>query len=418
MLLDVNEILHMHNGLHPKIHSDWTKLNESEARDIDQPKFQVLIERNVKIIELYLMEVLQERGRSKAQDDCPTSTLNTILVSAEVRKELFDYVSSIAHEYRSVLYHNFEHASHVLFSSHMLIQLARGTHQSENSSQVNSSSSDSVPVPSNKLKIDVSSCSIANLALVISALVHDVDHQGVGNKQLIDEKSNLSLRYNEKSVAENNSIDIALNLLKETRFNFLRECMFGSSDTDNPSNDSILFESLLRDMILSTDINSKECIERNKKKWELAFAEDVTDAQYHHISSCPAAMQSDSSQISYLQISSVLEQMIQAADVAHLMQSWSVFLKWGRKLFRELLAANLAGRGPDVPANWFQCQIDFFDFYIFGLARRLEECGIFGPNASVFLENASNNRARWVKEGERICTELYAEIGDQYDISG
>jgi hypothetical protein len=418
MILGVDDIENLHSlhahGSYQNIQSDWTKLNESEASESHHPKVEDLIQRNIKIIELYLMDVIKSRyyeeheemeiGMSKDKDHCLDSKERNILIPTKAKKELFDYVSSIARWYRSVLYHNFEHASHVVFSSHLLIQLSRCTLEPEYCTDINTN-----------LKIDVSSFSMANLALVISALVHDVDHQGVGNNQLVEEKNYLSLKYNEKSVAENNSIDIALNLLKESRFKCLRECMFGSSDTVNPTKDAKIFESLLRDMILSTDINSKECIERNKKKWEMALKEDATDAQYHHISSCSVVKQRISSQISYLQLSSVLEQMIQAADVAPLMQSWSVFLKWGRKLFHELWAANVAGRGPSAPVNWFQCQLDFFDFYIFGLVRRLEECGIFGSCASVFLENASNNRDRWVKEGERICTEIYAEISDQYD---
>ena len=423
MLLDVDEIGQVHlyhaSGLCPSIQSDWTKLNESDAIDINRPRIEDLIQRNVRIIEVYLTEVIRsryneqvDRGTRKDRYSYPTSTETSIRFPAEAREQLLDYVSSIAHDYRSVLYHNFEHASHVLLSSHMLIQLSRGAHKSENCDKVQNSSLNSVPVSDNNVMFDISSCSMANLALVISALVHDVDHQGVGNQQLVNEKSDLSHRYHGKSVAENNSIDIALNLLKEVRFECLRECMFGSSDTDNPTEDAKLFESLVHDMILSTDINSKECIERNKKKWEMAFKEEVTSAQYHHFSSGTDSIQRDSSQISYLQMSSVLEQMIQTADVAHCMQSWPVFLKWGHKLFHEIWAANLAGRGPEVPADWFQCQIDFFEYYIFGLARRIEECGMFGSFVSVFLENASNNRDRWMKEGKTICAELYAEVGE------
>jgi hypothetical protein len=37
---------------------------------------------------------------------------------------------------------------------------------------------------------------------------------------------------------------------------------------------------------------------------------------------------------------------------------------------------------------------------------------MFGSFVSVFLENASNNRDRWMKEGKTICAELYAEVGE------
>jgi hypothetical protein len=41
--------------------------------------------------------------------------------------------------------------------------------------------------------------------LASSALIHDLDHQGIPNMVLVQEKSPLALQYNNKSVAEQNS---------------------------------------------------------------------------------------------------------------------------------------------------------------------------------------------------------------------
>jgi hypothetical protein len=43
--------------------------------------------------------------------------------------------------------------------------------------------------------------------------VHDVDHDGVPNSQLIKENVTVAAVYKEKSVAEQNSVDIAWTLL-------------------------------------------------------------------------------------------------------------------------------------------------------------------------------------------------------------
>jgi hypothetical protein len=49
---------------------------------------------------------------------------------------------------------------------------------------------------------------LTQFAVVFSALIHDVDHTGVANGQLIKENSPIALHYDGKSVAEQNSIDL------------------------------------------------------------------------------------------------------------------------------------------------------------------------------------------------------------------
>lgn len=46
------------------------------------------------------------------------------------------------------------------------------------------------------------------LQVVFSALVHDCDHPGVSNAQLVKEEEATALMYENKSVAEQNSIDL------------------------------------------------------------------------------------------------------------------------------------------------------------------------------------------------------------------
>ena len=54
---------------------------------------------------------------------------------------------------------------------------------------------------------------LAQFAIVFSALIHDVDHTGVPNGQLIKEEAHVATVYNNKSVAEQNSLDLAFELL-------------------------------------------------------------------------------------------------------------------------------------------------------------------------------------------------------------
>lgn len=355
---------------------EWNDLNLADISDMG-PKLKDLVYRNVEILEPYIHRAIEQRNFNETQ-----------MYTREAKTELFNYVSEICSKYRGVSYHNFEHASHVLSSSDVLIRLLKEASSEDPKANIFDSY--------------IYTCPMAHLALVFGALIHDADHQGVGNNQLLAENGDLSQKYNGESIAENNSIDIALNVLKESRFSSLRLCMFGSSDeTLTKTEQAQLFERLLRDMILATDINSKDCRDRTLTKWKSAIETKTHD---------PPLLQSVS-QKTYLQVSSILEQLILASDVAHLMQSWPVFLKWGKKLYHEIWDARQAERGPEVPSNWYQVQIDFFDFYILDLAKRLDQCGVFGRFGKIFFDNAVENRERWIREGPKICNQIITEMG-------
>jgi len=51
------------------------------------------------------------------------------------------------------------------------------------------------------------------------------DHAGVSNAQLVKEEAELASKYNNKSVLEQNSLDIAWSILMEDRYNELRACV-------------------------------------------------------------------------------------------------------------------------------------------------------------------------------------------------
>ena len=68
------------------------------------------------------------------------------------------------------------------------------------------------------------------LAIIFSSLIHDSDHPGCGNAQLGKEKPELSAKYRNKSIAEQNSLDIAWDMLMRPEFEQLRRTMFANPD--------------------------------------------------------------------------------------------------------------------------------------------------------------------------------------------
>lgn len=71
------------------------------------------------------------------------------------------------------------------------------------------------------------------IASMCQALIHDVDHTGVPNTRLAIENEVLSQVYGNRSVAEQNSVDLAWNLLMEDDFIDLRRTIYETTDELN-----------------------------------------------------------------------------------------------------------------------------------------------------------------------------------------
>lgn len=90
---------------------------------------------------------------------------------------------------------------------------------------------------------------LTQFACVYSALIHDLDHEGVPNMVLIQEQSPLAAKYQNKSVAEQNSVDLAWNLLMSSDFDNLRNCI--CCDDEEYSR----FRSLVVNSVMATDVS-------------------------------------------------------------------------------------------------------------------------------------------------------------------
>jgi hypothetical protein len=121
-----------------------------------------------------------------------------------VMKQLHDYVSDIASRYHpSNPFHNFEHACHVTMSVHKLMK--RVVTDGSDGRASNTKMQPTYGI--------LTSDPLTLLAIVFAALIHDVDHQGISNVQLSKESPELAEHYRNKSIAEQNSFDIAWDLL-------------------------------------------------------------------------------------------------------------------------------------------------------------------------------------------------------------
>eukprot|EP00980_Cylindrotheca_fusiformis_P021261 scaffold8180_cov87-Cylindrotheca_fusiformis.AAC.1 len=134
---------------------------------------------------------------------------SAIEIGDAAKSQLRTYLSQIAGMYKDNPFHNFQHASHVTASVKKLltriVKFGEGNGLAENSQRkVN----DVNLVDLAGHSYGITSDPLTQFAVVFSAIIHDVDHPGVPNAQLVKEKTRNAQIY-KKSVAEQNSVDLA-----------------------------------------------------------------------------------------------------------------------------------------------------------------------------------------------------------------
>lgn len=316
---------------------------------------------------------------------------STIELGPAARSQLRDYVAQIALFYKDNAFHNFEHACHVAMSASKLLKriIAPEDVDFRAKSGNKMKSHKTVSKEIHESTFGISSDPLMQFAVVFSALIHDVDHTGLTNKQLVKEDDPLAIKYRGKCVAEQRSIQLAWDALMEDKYAALRQCIFRTEA------DKQRFRQLLVNAVIATDIADKELSAWRKNRWDKVFHDEssATDAETIHNRKATI----------------VYEYIIQASDVAHTMQHWHVYQKWNKRLFDERYAAYLAGRESEDPSlSWHKGEIWFFDNYIIPLAKKLEECNVFGVSCDEFLTYALQNRHEWELKGESIVTDMVA----------
>ena len=331
---------------------------------------RIVMDERVDVIELPIF-----CAASKKQRDSESIKLVPMVVN-----QLHDYIQTVAALYRDNPFHNFEHASHVTMSvTKLLSRIAApdidvlGNTDYESDKELHHDQAYSITLSP-----------MTQLAIVLSALIHDVDHTGVPNSQLIQEQSSIAAAYRNKSVAEQNSIDIAWELLMQEPYKELRRTVYQTKEEFQR------FRQLLVNAVLATDIIDKDLNAQRKERWNRAFA-----AKEDNIV--------NSNEVATI----VIEYLIQASDVVHTMQHWHIYRKWNEHLFLEQYKAYKEGRAERDPSEtWYEGEIGFFDFYVLPLATTLKDCGAFGVSSDEYMSYARQNRCEWEMKGLEVVSEM------------
>jgi hypothetical protein len=60
----------------------------------------------------------------------------------------------------------------------------------------------------------------------------------------------------------------------------------------------------------------------------------------------------------------------------------------------------------------FSDEIGFFDNYILPLAKKLQECGVFGVSSDEYLQYAIANRQEWERRGKNVSHAILSRFID------
>ena len=241
----------------------------------------------------------------------------------------------------------------------------------------------------------ITSDPLTQFAVVFSSLIHDVDHRGVPNFLLLKEEPALAAMYRKQAVAEQNSVDVAWNLLMDPNFNALRRTIY--------SNEHELrrFRKLVVNCLMATDIFDKELAALRKARWQDAFFGEHNE---------------DEAISTNRKATIVIEHIVQASDVSHTMQHWHVYLKWNERLYAEMFSAYCKGRSSKDPTEgWYEGELWFFDNYVIPLAHKLKDCCVFGVSSDEYLNYALANRAEWEEKGKEIVERIHERYKKTFD---
>jgi class 3 adenylate cyclase len=350
---------------------DVTNLAPSEPEsDVTHLSNQTVLEEWREIIHLPTF-----RGQTEKKEE-------DVELDPVVLDQLQNYVAAVASMYRNNPFHNFEHASHVVMSAvKLLSRIVAPDIGEETGKDMASTLHDHT--------YGITSDPLTQFACVFSALIHDADHTGVPNSQLIKENSTLAKIYKDKSVAEQNSVDLCWDLLMDSNFDDLRATIYRTADERKR------FRQLAVNSVMATDIMDKDLKILRNNRWDKAFSDGTCGREESKVDDADR------------KATIVIEHLIQASDVSHTMQHWHIYRKWNARLFEEMYRAYVEGRSDNDPSDfWYKGEMGFFDFYIIPLAKKLKNCGVFGVSSDEYLNYALKNRQEWEDRGLEVVASL------------
>lgn len=238
---------------------------------------------------------------------------------------------------------------------------------------------------------------LTQFTIVLAALLHDVNHDGVP-------KSVLEKEHPNDTNAERHSIDVAFEILLEPKYRELRFTIY------RDETEMRRFRALLVNTIVATDEYDNQLKELRERRWKKTSDEEETAQSVVSGNSLK--------KVPHTKATLAIEALIQASDVLHTMQPFEVYKQWNERLFAEMYKAFKEGRTNVDPSTfWYKGEIGFFDYYVIPLARRLQQCQVFGTMGNQCLGFARANRQAWVLKGPSAVNQMIRKVALEQALS-
>ncbi|OAD05767.1 hypothetical protein MUCCIDRAFT_118892, partial [Mucor lusitanicus CBS 277.49] len=262
--------------------------------------------------------------------------------------EFLDFLVDVDHGYLPNAYHSFYHAVDVaVVLYHMVCQYDVASYIS---------------------RIDIA-------ALMIAGLCHDIGHPGKNNNFQVNLKTDLAIRYSNKSVLESYSCTITMDLL--TKHKLLRRLEKASGSLGLPTSESEMRTGIIK-MILATDMIFHYELQENLAN----LLEIITD-------------ENPQQRLILCQI------ILHAADISNALRPWPICLSWSNLVCEEFFLQGDAEQehglkvSPNMDRNQVSQTTIGLQFGDFVVSPYFEIFAALFPKADELLKELAANRVQW-----------------------
>jgi hypothetical protein len=305
----------------------------------------------------------------------------------EIISQLRDYVTLMASKFRDNEFHGFDRGSQVCMTARKQLSRMMTSNVTRPADQTNR------PADIYQLTYGISQDPLAQFAVVFAALLHDVDHPGVPNGQVVKENSESAIRFKNRSVNQQNSLDVAWTVMMLPQFTDLRVCICGNVD------EMKRFRQLLVNSFLATDVIDDELVAMRKARWERAFVDGRKDNSVENRNR---------------RATLVLELMMQSSDIFYATQNWHLYQKWNERHFAEVYKAYQNQRLTQDPCIfWYKSELIIFDEHVITVTKQMVDCGVFEASGDQQLSFALSNRQQWAAKGFNLVASMVARYHGQ-----
>jgi hypothetical protein len=215
-------------------------------------------------------------------------------------------------------FHNLEHASNLALSANKLLKRIINPENVdyEQDAIPQRDRRESLAHDIHEATFGISSDPLMKFAVVFAALIHNVDHPGVPNEQLVNEDDPLVVKYKGRSVIEQHSLETAWCMFMEENFAAMRQCICPYDHELNR------FHQLVVNAVIATDIEDDDFSAWRQNRWRKSFGSETSP-------STVTTLDIDIQRKATI----VFESVMQVSDVSFTMQHWKIYCKWNERLF-------------------------------------------------------------------------------------